>query len=166
MGPLDVWRDSLKKFLAARGPEFERLRVTVDAKSDYIELLKGRFMQQETSFEKTNAVFETRMEEIKVRQDAAIAEMIAHRNRLCEEAHRLSSYRRAFGVESNMAGHQLSAKRTKIENVSGQLTQQMRLKKESEQNATDIQYEVNGARRGPRIFRALKVSCRLVSTAL
>lgn len=68
----------------------ERFRVTVVAKSDFIELLTHRLRRQKTSPKKTEAVLETRLAEFKVTLDVVLPEMTAHRDRFSSEVKRLS----------------------------------------------------------------------------
>lgn len=56
---LRIKREASKKLLAAMETELEGLRVTVDAKSDYAELLEDRLAQQKILFEKTEEAVET-----------------------------------------------------------------------------------------------------------
>lgn len=61
----------------------------VGVKLDYVQLLECRMVQQYTSFEKTEAVLETRRAVSKARPDAALTEMTAHRDHLRDEVDRL-----------------------------------------------------------------------------
>lgn len=85
--------------MAVREKELEGLRVTVGAKSNFVELLKIRLEQEQNSFEKAKAAFETRLAEAETQPHEPLSEMIAHKDRLCDELDRLLSDQSVCSVE-------------------------------------------------------------------
>lgn len=117
-------RDSLRELLAAKNADLEGLRVTVGARSDYVKLSRGRVMQQQPSLQKTEAALEMRLAQARVRLDTAFTEATSKRGRLHDEVDHLSSDQSAVSVELRITVHQLSAMKTEIGAMSGQLTEQ------------------------------------------
>lgn len=91
--------------------------------------------------------------------------MTTHGDHLRDELGSRSADRSAFNVELNVTHRQLSVMRTEIGVVRGQLTEQKRLQEESEQKATNVQYEQHGAKRSSCSLGVVKIVCRWVSTA-
>lgn len=64
--------------------------MAVEARSDYFESLKSCLVQQRTSFKKTHAALETRLDESEVRPEAELTERATQRDRLRIEVDCLS----------------------------------------------------------------------------
>lgn len=72
--------------------------------------------------------------------------MTAFRDFLPDEVDRLSSSQYALCVELSKPSRQLRSVRTKTGTVSGQMTEQKKLKKDVVQKATDARYKLHGAK--------------------
>lgn len=138
----DLW----KQPLMSKTTELEELRVTVNAESDCVELIKIRLVRQETSFEMTKAALELHLAEAEARPYATLTEMTAHRDHLCDDVDHIFFYQSADSFEFKETCRQLSVVRAEIETVTGHLTGQKRLKKETKQKVTNAQYEPDGVK--------------------
>lgn len=121
--------------------------------------------QQRTSFEKTRAALKAQLAEATARADAAFTAMKPQRDSFCDEVDRFSSNRSVPTVQVETALRQLRAARSEAGTVNGHLTEQKELKEEAKQSATDVQYELVGAKSRTKQFEGLKVVCKKVSIA-
>lgn len=74
----------------------------------------------------------------------------------------MSSDRSVLSIEPKTTRRKLSVMRTEVETVSGQLTPQQRLDEDAKKNATDEQYDRDGAKAKIRHLRVTKAVRRKV----
>lgn len=90
--------------------------------------------------------------------------MKAYRGLLSDIIHWVSFDQIALSVKFKKFRHELSAVRTRTSTVSGQLTDEGRLKEEAEKKTTDVEYERKDARAMITEFKgreSFEKTCRL-----
>lgn len=120
---LDVECGSLNESLMAENAELDRLQVTINVKSDFVELLEDCLKQRKTLSKKTKQASEAQLAEANVQPDAVMTERKAQKDVLLDEVHRLSSDRGVISVELTIPPRQLGTAVRETGIISRQLSE-------------------------------------------
>lgn len=155
-----VHRDKLNDELPLQLKEFERFRVTLSAKTDFVELLKRRMVAREASFVWDCKEFEARLAETKLLPDEPLTETTTRRDWLRGEVDHLSSVSETANVEVEKALRELTGAQTVISLPVGKATTQKRSAQEAGRRLNDVQNELDGARARVTQLMSLKTRRR------
>lgn len=137
--------DKLNYELALQRTDLEISRVTLSAKTDFIELSKGRMAAKEASVVQKRKEFEAKHVKARPLLHAVLTELTAQLDRLSDEVDHISSVRGMLSVEMKKDGRELTRARAEIICLAGQVTTHKRSAEKAERPWNYVQYELDGA---------------------